>query len=239
MRTEKIVSRLNSVTLRLYLKPEKNRANNLVVSGFPKSGTTWMTQLLASILQLSYSQNRVRFSCRGVALHTHSLSFSGQNNIVYIIRDPREVACSIHRALRGRREKPAGDSDPYCCENTELIDADFCRFALTRFPGSRAPWDSHVASALQRGWEVIYFEDLKTQPVEALRRLAVLQGRSEDRIVRALETFDYVRLQSLNPASPFLNGSSISTWQDCLTPGAKDYIRDRFSPILEKINRYS
>ena len=237
---EKTVSRLNSIALRYLLAFENNRKNSLVVSGFPKSGTTWATQVLSKALNFNYRQNKVRFAFEKVALHTHSINFYGRQNIVYVVRDPREIVCSAFRACSSFRT--CSTSEIYLNEFGLKIDKDFCEYVLKHFPGSRASWDVHVTHALQQGWSILFFEDLKSNPIEALGKLENISH--QEKLLRAnivsdaLHQFSYSSMEAKSSHSNFLNGSNIDSWKTLLTKDAQQYISREFGNVAKSLGKY-
>ncbi|WP_457941346.1 sulfotransferase domain-containing protein [Mesorhizobium sp. 10J20-29] len=221
-------SRLASVLLRSYLRAEARRGTCFVVCGYPKSGTTWVTQLIGQVSGLTYHQNNVRFRTCGVVLHTHSTLFEGRARVLYVVRDPRETICSAARAMRA-----AGRSDVF--SSNGRIDDEFVRFAITRLPGARHSLRNHLQRCITAGWYYVRFEDLKADTTGCVSRIVDHYGfgATEDSIRSAVERFDFSSLKRRNISSPFLAQSSVSSWTGLLTKNALDILRSHCADQAE------
>ncbi|SOC20408.1 sulfotransferase domain-containing protein [Rhodobacter maris] len=210
-------NRVASIALRNYLRGPRARRGNFIVSGYPKSGTTWATQLAAALAGLDYHQGDVRFRLRGIALHTHSTAFKGRDNILYCVRDPRESVCSAARAMaNSNRDGVYGPQGQ--------ITEDFITYATTTLPGARKTMRDHLQDGIDQGWEFVRFEDLKTNPKDTLGRLAAHFGwsASADDIAATIEKYDFTRQQQRHKGNVFFAQSSLSSWAELLSPVALD-----------------
>lgn len=215
--SKRLRSRVASVALRTYLKFEWARRSNFVVSGYPKSGTTWVTQLAAQLAGLKYNQGDVRFRLQGAALHTHGTSFEGQTNILYVLRDPRESVCSAARAMTALNRPGVLD------DNGQVTD-DFVTFAMNTLPGARQSMRDHLQAGIDGGWRFVRFEDLKADPQQSLVELSEHFGwaASHEDIKAAIEAFDFGRQRERNKGNVFFAQSSLASWTGLLGPMALD-----------------
>lgn len=229
-RVERQITRLNSVLLRYWLKDEFNRRGNFVVTGFPKSGTTWITQLMADSIGLKFSPGRVRFSSSGIALHTHGVSFTGSKRIIYVVRDPREVVCSAYRAQPPEWREEYGE-----------IDLTYATAVLTRFPGSRLSWNQHVEAAIEKKWQIIHFEDAKRNGLDCL--LSVLNELkvlvTPHAIESSLEKNEFEMKRRERKDEGFLNVSAIDSWKVMLSNDVENSIFEMCAPAIERLNTMS
>lgn len=221
------LTRMHSVLLRFWLQKESRRDRSFVVSGFPKSGTTWVTQLVAGALGLMYERGNVRLRREGVVLHTHGLAFAGQARLIYVVRDPREIVCSAYRAQHGN-----------IMSRGSRIDVDFALNVLRSFPGSRSSWKEHILRAINQSWCVIRFEDLKSHgAVELVRCLSSLDIDFElDQVESAFQSSNFDLLRHLSPVDGFLNISAIDSWKDVLHPDAEDQIFEVYGETIRQLN---
>jgi len=218
-------SRIASIALRTYLRSPRTRRGNLVVSGYPKSGTTWMTQLAAALTGMNYRQGDIRFRIRGVALHTHSTTFNGRDDILYAVRDPRESICSAARAQQAVAK-------PGVIDDTGRITDAFVHYALKELPGARQPMRDHLQTCIDRGWRFLRFEDIKTDPQAALRRLADQFGWSvsDSDIAVAIDAFEFGLQKARNKGNVFFAQSALASWTGLLSPTSLDLLEQAVGP---------
>lgn len=212
---------LTSIALRKYLSDEKRRVGNFVVCGFPKSGTTWITQLIGHSTKLTYSQNRIRFRTKGVMLHTHWTSFSGSSGIIYVVRDPRETICSAARAMAARNKSGVFRRDG-------TLSIEFTKFACMKFPGSTTSLNEHLQKCVDNQWRFVKFEDMKHDPATTLKAAlnASLLPYTEERLKEALIKFDFDSLKVKDRNNAFLAESSTSSWRSLLCEESHKIIVD-------------
>ncbi|MDE1466892.1 hypothetical protein [Aurantiacibacter sp. D1-12] len=211
----KLKSSVFSVMMRNYLRSETRRQGNMVITGFPKSGTTWVSQVVASYLGLDYRRNDVRFQTRGALLHTHSIDFAGGSNVIYVARDPREAICSAARAASAAGEQAVFD-------NEGKILPSFVEATMASFPGATTSMKRHYAACVEREWPLIRFEDLKQEPMPALSDALSRCAKEIDcaRLQAALDEFDFTKLKAKSGGDVFLAQSSLSSWKELLPAAA-------------------
>ncbi|MGQ7848778.1 sulfotransferase domain-containing protein [Granulosicoccus sp. 3-233] len=219
-------SRVSSIALRNYLSKEANRVDSMVVCGYPKSGTTWVTQLVSHICGLAYSQNDVKFCTSGVVLHTHAMHFKGKAGLLYVVRDPREVVCSAARALSGKVGFAVYDAKGN-------VTADFVDYCMIRLPGARMDMASCMNLAKKNGWVVVRFEDLKNDAVRYIEGALADMGMiySSELVVEACEKYDFMRLKREVSDSVFLAQSTTQSWKTHLTREGIEKIRSHCGEI--------
>lgn len=188
------------------------RHDDLYIVSYPKSGATWMDFLMANIhLHMSGSDRSVNFfnvhffipdihSSRDVVQvlpfpgHRIMKSHSGHNpyynNVIYIIRDPRDVMVSYYHFLLGLGK----------------YQGDLSTLVRSESFGIRA-WCEHV-----RGWIedssaatrfiVIRYEDLKAEPKAVMEKVYEFLGyRLTDEVIAgAIEKSSFENMKALEKA---------------------------------------
>ena len=67
------------------------------VGGYPKSGTTWISQLIAHYLDLRYSLTGINVPTEpGILIHHHWDYADEYAKSIYVIRDGRDVMVSLY-----------------------------------------------------------------------------------------------------------------------------------------------
>lgn len=90
-----IPDRLYTARNKLYVRLGNRLIPYYLVNEFPKSGGTWLSQMLASALELPFRRNDlVRFEPSIV--HGHYLNPALLRNVVIIWRDPRDLIVSFY-----------------------------------------------------------------------------------------------------------------------------------------------
>src|ERR687898_3567402 len=148
-----------------------------VINEFPKSGGTWVGQMLGRALGVPFPRNRLP-APRPSIMHGHYLSPWGIRNVVVVWRDGRDVMVSwYHQQLiphewnraqvaRSRRELPLEDYDDVYENLPAFIEYGFTRphspgFSWRDFVRR---WHSHKEAVHVR------YEDLRHDTTGELRR---------------------------------------------------------------------
>lgn len=184
--------------------------DDLYIVSFPKSGATWMDFLMANVhLRMSgdkrsvnfynvhnfipdihYSRN-VRNAEQGFPGFRIMKSHSGLNpfykNVVYVIRDPRDVMVSYFNFLRGLGQFPGNIS--------ELIRS--AENGILAWVNHVNGWWKHSSAALP--FFVVQYERLKTDPLEELKRFYAFLGFDipADILRSAIEASSFERMREM------------------------------------------
>lgn len=181
------------------------------VSAYPKSGGTWLAQMLADYLQVPFPRLSI-FPIGFEAVIQNHWSYDGRlRRVAYIYRDGRDVMTSFffHRLRIARQSEKAGSSRvrrelvalfgegyedvrPRSALLARFIDNEFRRPGL----GSSISWDRHVTDwyAAARRPHVAYvsYEQLREETPVALARIVEMttgQSANGERIAATVEKF--------------------------------------------------
>ena len=181
-----------------------------VVNEFPKSGGTWVGQMLGRALGVPFPRNRLPM-LRPSIMHGHYLVPWGMKNVVVCWRDGRDVMVSwYHQQLishewnerqvrRSRKELRLHDyEDVY-----ENLPA-FIEYAFTRPHSPRFSWTDFVRRWHGRKAAIhVRYEDLRRETARELRRVVrELTGErrlSPEEATAIVEEFSFERQAGRRP----------------------------------------
>lgn len=205
-----------------------------VVNEFPKSGGTWVGQMLGRALNVPFPRNRFP-GLRTSVMHGHYLSPLGVKNAVVVWRDGRDVMASwYHQQLvphefnarqvaRSRRELPLGDYDDVRANLPAFIDYSFKK---PHSPGFS--WADFVRRWRGREDAVhVFYEDLHRDAAGELRRVvAALTGRTlgPERATKIADEFSFERRSGRRSGEEdkgsFLRKGVVGDWRNAFGPEA-------------------
>ena len=206
-----------------------------VVNEFPKSGGTWVGQMLGRALGVPFPRNRLPV-LRTSIMHGHYLSPLGIKNAVVVWRDGRDVMVSwYHQQLiphewnelqvrRSRRE--------LALENYEDVYKNlpaFIEYAFRRPHSPRFSWADFVRRWHGRKGAVhVRYEDLRTDTVGELRRIVLgLKGErlSQEEAAAIAEEFSFERQAGRRAGEEnkesFLRKGVVGDWRTHFSPEAR------------------
>ncbi len=257
----------------------------IVVAGYPKSGNTWITRLTAELVGCPVAGFWGHPEYREVAVEGaervspdrcfkahHSYpelcaTMCGPNPplVVYVVRDPRDVAVSASHYFSFRRHirrcvwlRLAGFGLRQCGQTRE----EAARHLLTRkrrmaimvkgvLEGDadinewcRLPWAEHVSGYLRAGIPFVRYEDMLAEPERECARLLAYLGierdasdirEAVDRHAFQREKERFARLGETAKAD-FLRQGRVGEWRESLTPSLQAMFQQRLAGLLRQLN---
>ena len=200
-----------------------------IVNEYPKSGGTWLGQMLSRSLDLPFPRNRLPVwgSC---IMHGHYLNPWGMKNVVVPWRDGRDVMVSWyhHFFLRNelstgvstdvlRRKVPFEDHDDVKNNLPDFIEASFRRGLYPRFT-----WSDFVRQWYPRKDVVhVKYEDLWNDTGKELERIVFNLTRKRlerQKIEEIVEEFSFERQSGRKPGeerkNSFLRKGIVGDWRN-------------------------
>lgn len=234
--------------------------DNVFLVSYPRSGNTWARFLLGNLLDPDNpvtfasiesrvpeiyfnSDHAMRALPRPRILKSHECFQPHYRQVIYIVRDPRDVAVSFYH-----HNVKAGNIADDCPMN------DFIpRFIDAEFDAKWGSWSDHVRSWLflrqaRPDFMLLRYEDMQREPARELRRIAAflhkysfsLAGGSREAILRAIELSSPERMRALEKQQAMHWVLTRSTRQDkpfirsAVAGGWKSQLPDESVVALER-----
>lgn len=207
-----------------------------VVNEFPKSGGTWVGQMLGRALGVPFPRNRFPV-LRPSIMHGHYLNPRGMKNVVVVWRDGRDVMVSwYHQQLfphqwnrlqveRSRREVPFTDYDDVYGNLPTFIE-----YAFTRPHSPDFTWTDFVRLWHHREDVVhVHYEALRQDTPGELRRIvSALTGKKlgAREAAEIAEEFSFERQSGRRSGEEdkgsFLRKGVVGDWRGQFSPEARE-----------------
>jgi hypothetical protein len=240
------------------------RPDDTFIVSYPRSGNTWTRFLVANLL---YPQAAASFAnierlvpdaeaqssiyMRGIpsprTIKSHSYFDPRYPRVIYIVRDPRDVALSYYDFSRKYRHI----EDRYPLER---YIGDFVTGHL--ISAGWGTWGENVASwafarSARPGFLLLRYEDMKARPEQELTRIAeflgidvtpqllqtTLERSSADRMreMEKTQSKDWVSTKGKRSDIPFIRTATAGGWKDKLPPESVAEIESAWGNIMAQL----
>lgn len=207
---------------------------NIIIVGYPKSGTTWLTRLVADLAGCPISgswnskenkearkDSNIKSETQCFKSHNQLYEFdesdnngiSSEDKIIYVIRDPRDVAISGAHYFRFKRW-PAAKNFFLKFPRIGSLDIGWLLYTKSFFSSSlsystkiekmvygilhgsadinhwiRVPWKSHYRPYLKNNYFFVKYEDLLADPENECKKIVDYLGinKQDDQIRDVIE----------------------------------------------------
>jgi hypothetical protein len=231
------------------------------IASYPRSGNTWTRFLIANLVHPEHpvtfanietiipdatalSSRELKRIPRPRLIKTHEYFEPRYRRVIYLVRDPRDVALSLYNF----RRKYGSVDDSYPIE----------QYVAERFlPGDLdIPWGEHVGSWLgtrmnQPGFLLVRYEDLLQDPTRELCRLASFLGiaANAEALTQAIERSSANRLRQLERVEheawvttkgkradvPFIAEAVAGTWKQKLPQPSVSLIESAWGHLMNSL----
>jgi hypothetical protein len=243
--------------------------DDVFLVSYPRSGNTWTRFLIGNLLrpdqavsfanveaiipEIYFNSDRsLRSHARPRLLKSHECFQPLYKRVIYITRDPRDVAVSFYHHHVKAGNLPDGYS----------MDEYVPRFVTGEFDSAFGSWGENVQSWLAiRGdnpdFLLLQYEQMLQDPEQALRKVGdFLAARSFENLntsspiirravelsssdrMRALEkqqSKDWVLTRSTRQDKPFVRSAKQGEWRKTLSRAAAQYIENAWGGIMQRL----
>ena len=237
--------------------------DTFIVSYF-RSGSTWSRFLIGNLIHeheaitftnmqrlVPFIYNQPDRILRRLprVLKSHECFDPRYPRVIYIVRDPRDVAVSFYAYNIKVRVIPEGYS-------MEEFVARWMRANVVDYADRVGNWQDHVLSWIRLrqgrpGFVLVRYEDLLADPAKMLLQLAPFVGivPTPERIERAVQLSSVSHMQSLEEKQaqewittkgtrqdiPFIRAAKAGEWRRKLPPGAVQMLEDAWGTTIKEL----
>jgi hypothetical protein len=240
-------------------------ADDTFLAAYPKSGNTWTRFLVGNLVHqdgpvtflnipeiiphLDYKSKRFFKSMpRPRVINCHEPFNARYTRVIYVVRDPRDVAVSLYHFQRKRRVI----DDKYPMESfiTRFLAGENVR------PDRMGSWAENVTSWLavrqnSPGFLLLRYEDMLENPERELAEVASFLGikASPERIAKAVELSSAHRMRELEMAQgskwhqakgtrtdiPFVRSATSGGWRESLPQSSVAEMESTWGAVMVRL----
>ena len=236
--------------------------DDVFIVSYPRSGNTWTRFLIANLIYpeepvtfanvegkipdvYKNTRNQLLRTPRPRILKSHEYFDPRYKKVIYIVRDPRDVAVSYYHFDRKRKK----------IEDGYPLERYIARF-IAGDVDDYGSWKDNLASwlATRQGVEsflLLRYEDMLEQPAAELAKVASFLGieRSPEQVSRAVELSAADRMRHLEKEQaaawvntrktrkdiPFVRAAHAGEWRSSLPPNLAAAIEAAWGPLMESL----
>lgn len=246
--------RLASI-LRYYLWYNSKNLKIHLVAEFPKSGGTWLTQVLSEVMEIDYPRNQTPKLKKHQLLHGHHYQSHRFNKPVCVVRDGRDVMVSYyHHLLLGskfrsaqqlkKKQSEIGISNP---ENVEENLSKFIEYMFSNYKAGlrKMDWASFNLSYVDSPAMVVKYEDMLHDQAACVREVldywnVELTDELNERVSVVTEKFTFQNQAKRKPGeenkSEFLRKGIAGDWKNHFNEASEEVFFKYAEGVMRKLN---
>lgn len=237
--------------------------DDVFLVSYPKSGNTWMRFLVGNLVYMDepvtfanveqlvpsvygMPNRKLRRLPRPRYIKTHESFHPDYRRVIYVVRDPRDVAVSYYHYLVKIKQLPAGAS----------VDAFVPNFIAEKLYARFGPWADHVMGWLsmspsRKDFLFLRYEDLLNDTPRELAKVAALLGipAEEEKLKRAVQLSTAQRMRGLEKQEsdkwsttkgtranvPFVRAAKSGQWSEVLSLESVAAIEASWGPVMQAL----
>lgn len=222
-----------------------------IVNEYPKSGGSWVGEMLSDALDIPFPRNRLPMLCSSI-LHGHMMHSWNMHNVLIVWRDGRDVLISqyFHSLFENERgnarlvAKCRADLRFTDYENVSENLVPFMEYVYVRKRHPRMSWTDFVNKwADCKRCVHVRYEDLRAYTVEALRRIVEeLTGRTLDdaMLCSVVDKYTFEKMSGRKPGQSdsrsFMRKGVVGDWKSYFDKETKKRFREYAGDALIKLS---
>jgi Sulfotransferase domain len=225
-----------------------------LITEFPKSGGTWLANMLSECLQVPFPDPQAPPQFKSMILRDTKLYSPHYHNIVVVFRDGRDVMISayyhflFHNELNlpygvERRRKTLGFKDFH---DIRANLPRFIEYMFTEFPiggwTTRFNWSQFVESWIDKPVTSVRYEDMLQHTVATLARVLrdlTAQEFCTERLSQVDKQYSFHHLTGRQPGqekkNTFIRKGIAGDWKNNFSPEARQVFAEFGGPQLIKL----
>lgn len=237
--------------------------DDVFLVSYPRSGNTWTRFLIANLI---YPDDPVTFAnvesripeiylfrdvdlrrlSRPRILKSHEYFDHRYKQIIYIVRDPRDVAVSLYHYAIKRKQIP----------DTYPIEQFVPRFISGEFFVDWSTWEDHVSSwrttrQNKAGFLLLRYEDMLRNPTrelgkivgflklkvtpQRLARAVALSSADRMRELEKMQSGDWRLTKGTRQDKPFIRHAEEGSWRSDLPSQSVSAIESAWGPLMQSL----
>ncbi len=197
---------------------------NIYISEFPKSGGTWLSQMISAISGLPFPRNTY-ITSRANIVHSHLQPQRQMQKSIVIIRDGRDVMVSAyHHFIIPNNHCPKFEQTNWR-QWLQADDITNVRKNLSKFieifhnrytvGGKKVTWSKHVSDSCPKATTFITYEALRTDPVLVLQKvISCLKLDEQVDLQHIVDKFSFDNQKKHSEETSFLRKGIVGDWKN-------------------------
>lgn len=211
--------------------------NYPLVNEYPKSGGSWLAQMLADLLEIPFPRNRLPMLAGSQMLHGHYAYSNKFNNVCIVWRDGRDIMVSwyFHKIMGNELTSAKATTalgKYFGFDDVKDIESNLPKFIEYSFTNQHQPkfsWSEFVEGWYNKSAFHTKYEQLLVEPHTELRRaLEWLQVAEvpDERIIEVVDKYSFSsqsgRSAGKESTGSYLRKGISGDWLNCFSQESKE-----------------